>query len=62
MPNEISKDKNSFIKKIKKLLTLFDAYDKINKSLEGDEIKWSLKIEQNIEIHLEPAILFISKF
>ena len=28
-------------------------------SLEGDEIKWSLKIEQNIEIHLEPAILFI---
>ena len=62
MPNEISKDKNSFIKKIKKLLTLFDAYDKINKSLEGDEIKWSLKIEQNIEIHLEPAILFTSKF
>ena len=62
MPNEISKDKNSFIKKIKKLLTLFDAYDKINESLEGDEIKWSLKIEQNIEIHLEPAILFISKF
>ena len=36
--------------------------DKINKSLEGDEIKWSLKIEQNIEIHLEPAILFTSKF
>jgi len=24
------------------------AGDKINKSLRGDEIKWSLKIEQNI--------------
>ena len=30
--------------------------DKIRKSLEGDKIKWSLKIEQNI-VNIKPAIL-----
>ena len=41
------------------MLTTRFLNDKISKSLVGDEVKWSLKIEQNIEIHLEPAILFI---
>jgi len=33
---------------LKKLLTKIKTDDKISKSLEGDEEKWSLKIEQNI--------------
>ena len=33
---------------LKKLLTKKKTSDKIRKSLEGDEEKWSLKIEQNI--------------
>ena len=38
------------------MLTEKKISDKIRKSLEGDKIKWSLKIEQNI-VNIEPAIL-----
>ena len=38
------------------LLTEKKISDKIIKSLEGDKIKWSLKIEQNI-VNIKPAIL-----
>ena len=41
---------------LKKLLTEQTSSDKIRKSLEGDKIKWSLKIEQNI-VNIKPAIL-----
>ena len=37
---------NVTLKKNKKMLTKFLVDDKIRKSLEGDEINWSLKIEQ----------------
>ena len=38
------------------MLTEKKISDKIKKSLEGDKIKWSLKIEQNI-VNIKPAIL-----
>ena len=38
------------------MLTEKKISDKIIKSLEDDEIKWSLKIEQNI-VNIKPAIL-----
>ena len=47
---------------VKKFLKLFLSFlkrivnNKIIKSLEGDKIKWSLKIEQNI-VNIKPAIL-----
>ena len=38
------------------MLTQVEECVKLMKSLEGDENKWSLKIEQNI-VNIKPAIL-----
>ena len=53
LTNKWKSDKiNSVVKQtwknnLKKLLTRKKFDDKMRKSLEGDKIKWSLKIEQN---------------